>query len=235
MNSNTSWSKPSITRAPAIALLRDEMGGRATFFVDSLSTLNLSAQRTSRMRCPNALVFSRASIAWCEFRDPLGPADESISLEASDRLRRGKRGYRRKPCQRLSRSFHFLTPDGTCYHGRMVSGGRASEAGPLALKRELRMQELEATRLEEEASAAQGEIGALETEIARADELLSMRLGAARRSGKGSSGCHASIGDRRVSNCSAPRISARRQRIELTALRVETETCAAARSKRETA
>ena len=25
---------------------------------------------------------------------------------------------------------YFLTPDGTCYHGRTVSGGRPGEAGP---------------------------------------------------------------------------------------------------------
>lgn len=34
--------------------------------------------------------------------------------------------------------FYFLTPDGVCFHGHAVSGGRKSASGPLALKRELR-------------------------------------------------------------------------------------------------
>jgi chromosome segregation protein len=34
--------------------------------------------------------------------------------------------------------FYFLLPDGVCYHGHAVSGGRKSSSGPLALKRELR-------------------------------------------------------------------------------------------------
>ncbi|MEZ5352771.1 MAG: chromosome segregation protein SMC [Bryobacteraceae bacterium] len=69
----------------------------------------------------------------------------------------------RGAAQRLARhypDFYFLLPDGVCYHGHAVSGGRKTGSGPLALKRELRelnsqwktrQAELEATttRLEE--------------------------------------------------------------------------------------
>ena len=34
--------------------------------------------------------------------------------------------------------FYFLLPDGICYNGHAVSGGRKTGSGPLALKRELR-------------------------------------------------------------------------------------------------
>ena len=61
---------------------------------------------------------------------------------------------------------YFLTPDGTCYHGRMVSGGRKGEAGPLALKRELRQHETEAARLDRIAQEQQAELTRLEAEIA---------------------------------------------------------------------
>jgi len=35
-------------------------------------------------------------------------------------------------------SYYFLLPDGVCYHGNSVSGGKKSGSGPLGLKRELR-------------------------------------------------------------------------------------------------
>ena len=33
---------------------------------------------------------------------------------------------------------YFLLPDGVCYHGHAVSGGKKTGSGPLGLKRELR-------------------------------------------------------------------------------------------------
>ena len=43
--------------------------------------------------------------------------------------------------QRLAVSYphlYFLLPDGVCYHGHTVTGGKKSGAGPLAMKREAR-------------------------------------------------------------------------------------------------
>ncbi len=42
----------------------------------------------------------------------------------------------------------FLAPDGACYHGYTVSGGKKSTAGPLALKRELRELDPRLTQIE---------------------------------------------------------------------------------------
>lgn len=47
----------------------------------------------------------------------------------------------RSAAQRLAAQYpdiFFLLPDGVCYHGHAVSGGRKTGGGPLALKRELR-------------------------------------------------------------------------------------------------
>ena len=47
----------------------------------------------------------------------------------------------RAAAQRLAVSYphlYFLLPDGVCYHGHTVTGGKKSGAGPLAMKREAR-------------------------------------------------------------------------------------------------
>ena len=47
----------------------------------------------------------------------------------------------RAAAQRLAVSYphlYFLLPDGVCYHGQTVTGGKKSGAGPLAMKREAR-------------------------------------------------------------------------------------------------
>jgi chromosome segregation protein len=68
--------------------------------------------------------------------------------------------------------FHFLLPNGVCYRGYTVSGGKKTAAGPLALKRELRElrptihnieQSLETTSLE--AAQAEEQIAARTAEM----------------------------------------------------------------------
>src|SRR5204862_3609006 len=47
----------------------------------------------------------------------------------------------RPSAQRLAGQYphlYFLLPDGVCYHGYALSGGKKRGSGPLALKRELR-------------------------------------------------------------------------------------------------
>ncbi len=66
----------------------------------------------------------------------------------------------------------FLTRDGINYHGRAVSGGKKTGAGPLALKRELReMTALEGTK-QAELSAAQKDLAELEQSIHHLSEHL---------------------------------------------------------------
>ena len=66
----------------------------------------------------------------------------------------------------------FLTKDGINYHGRAVSGGKKSGAGPLALKRELReMTVLEGVK-QRELAGAQKELSELEQSINHLTEHL---------------------------------------------------------------
>ena len=130
-----------------VALLRDEMGGRATFFVDSLSSLNITPRETPDAMHHRPGVLARLD-RLVKFREPLGPAMNQFLSKLQTAYVVEEAGIAESLASAFP-EFHFLTVDGTCYHGRMVSGGRPGDAGPLALKRELRMQEVEATRLED--------------------------------------------------------------------------------------
>ncbi len=151
-----------------IALLRQEVGGRATFFVDSLRKLNLQ---------PNEPIvpveIERETVSrldrLVEFRDPLGPAAKQFL----PRLQSSFLVEQAAVAERLARenpAYSFVTPDGTTYHGRVVSGGRPSEAGPLGMKRELRSLDAEVLQLERAASEAQAALHHIEEEL-RSSEL----------------------------------------------------------------
>jgi chromosome segregation protein len=150
-----------------IAMLRDEVGGRATFFVDSLRKLNLQ---------PNEPIvpfeIEREAVArldrLVEFRDPLGPAAKQFL----PRLQSAFLVEQAAVAEKLARenpAYSFVTPDGTTYQGRVVSGGRPSEAGPLGMKRELRALDAEVLQLERAASEAQAALVHIEEEL-RASE-----------------------------------------------------------------
>jgi chromosome segregation protein len=151
-----------------IAMLRDEVGGRATFFVDSLRKLNLQPNDP-----PVPFEIERESVSrldrLVEFRDPLGPAAKQFL----PRLQSAFLVEQSDVAERLARenpTYLFVTPDGTTYQGRVVSGGRPSEAGPLGMKRELRALDSEVLQLERAATEAQAALQHIEEEI-RASEV----------------------------------------------------------------
>ena len=136
-----------------IALLRDEVGGRATFFIDSLRKLNLQPNEPVIPYEIEKETVSRLD-RLVEFRDPLGPA----AKQYLPRLQSSFLVAESAVAERLARenpAYSFVTPDGTTYQGRVVSGGRPSEAGPLGMKRELRSLDAEVLQLERAASEAQ--------------------------------------------------------------------------------
>jgi chromosome segregation protein len=149
-----------------VALLRDEVGGRATFFVDSTSGLEIDRSEAEGVSMPGNFIARLDKLV--EFREPLG-------LAAKHFLRKLRAAYlvESAAIAELMAGDHphnyFLTPEGTCYHGRTVSGGRKGEAGPLALKRELRQHETEAARLEQSAAAQQRELTHIDQQIAAAE------------------------------------------------------------------
>jgi chromosome segregation protein len=77
---------------------------------------------------------------------------------------------------------YFLLPDGVCYHGRTVTGGRKTGAGPLAMKREARelaaALEARQTSLDQKLAALEslnGEIATIEGELDRLRRLEQAR------------------------------------------------------------
>ncbi|MGB8838229.1 MAG: hypothetical protein WCC67_15885, partial [Candidatus Acidiferrales bacterium] len=157
-----------------IALLREEMGGRATFFVDSLNKLNLPSPEADASLPMPAGVLGRLD-RLVDFREPLGPAAKHFLTKLRTAYVVESAALAEQMANDNPHSY-FLTPEGTCYHGRMVSGGRAGEAGPLALKRELRQHEAEALRLEQTVNEQQGELTRLENAIADGEEQVASAI-----------------------------------------------------------
>jgi len=147
-----------------IALLREEMGGRATFFVDSLRNLNIqSPEADASLPLPSGVLARLDRLV--DFRDPLGPAAKHFLTKLRTAYVVESAAVAESMAHENPHSY-YLTPEGTCYHGRMVSGGRQGDAGPLALKRELRQHESEAIRLEVVSREQQEDLTRLELEIA---------------------------------------------------------------------
>ena len=153
-----------------VSLLRDEVGGRATFFVDSLRNLRLAEyEPIINFRLEDGVVSRLDKLV--NFRDPLGAAAKQFL----PRLRSAYLTDTAASAEKLAREnpqFAFVVPDGTCYQGRMVTGGRPDAAGPLGMKRELRVLDADVLRLEQELNDAQDALGKLETELREAEQSL---------------------------------------------------------------
>ncbi|MDP9337374.1 MAG: chromosome segregation protein SMC [Acidobacteriota bacterium] len=149
-----------------VSLLRNEVGGRATFFVDSLRNLRLAEyEPIINFRVEDGVISRLDKLV--EFRDPLGAAAKQFL----PRLKAAYLADNAGAAERLARDnpqFAFVTPDGTCYQGRMVTGGRADEAGPLGMKRELRALDAEVIQLEHQTGEKQAalEVVMADTQIA---------------------------------------------------------------------
>ena len=157
-----------------ITLLRDEMGGRATFFVDSLRNLNLQTPEADASLPMPAGVLARLD-RLVEFRDPLGPAAKHFLTKLRTAYVVESQAVAESMAHENPHSY-YLTPEGTCYHGRVVTGGRQGDAGPLALKRELRQHESEAARLEGVAHDQQEQLSRLEMQIANGEADLAASM-----------------------------------------------------------
>jgi chromosome segregation protein len=153
-----------------VSLLRDEVGGRATFFVDSLRNLKLSEyEPIAHFRAEDGVISRLDKLVG--FRDPLGAAAKQFL----PRLRSAYLTDNAAAAEKLARDnpqYAFVTPDGTCYQGRMVTGGRADEAGPLGMKRELRALDGEITQLEKRSEETRATVETLSAELRVAEQSL---------------------------------------------------------------
>jgi chromosome segregation protein len=154
-----------------VSMLRDEVGGRATFFVDSLRNLRLASdyEPIVNFRAEDGVISRLDKLV--EFRDPLGAAAKQFL----PRLRSAYLTDSTAAAEKLTREnpqYAFLTPDGTCYQGRMVTGGRPDEVGPLGMKRELRALDAEVLHLEHEMNEKQATLEAVAAELRAAEQSL---------------------------------------------------------------
>lgn len=153
-----------------IAMLRDEVGGRATFFIDSIRKLNMPPNEpVAAFHFENEVVSRLDRLV--EFRDPLGAAAKQFL----PRLQSAFLVAQAEVAERLARenpAYSFVVPDGTTYQGRVVSGGRPSETGPLGMKRELRALDAEVLQFEQAASEAQAALQRIEEELRTSEVTL---------------------------------------------------------------
>ena len=153
-----------------VSLLRDEVGGRATFFVDSTKNLRVDEYEPIIPFRAEDGVFSRMD-RLVDFRDPLGPAAKQFL----PRLRAAYLTETSSAAEKLAREnpqYAFVTPDGTCYQGRMVTGGRPDEAGPLGMKRELRALDAGIATLESRMSDVQAAMERIAAEMLETEAAL---------------------------------------------------------------
>src|SRR5882762_3310192 len=154
-----------------VSMLRDEVGGRATFFVGSLRNLRLTSEYEPivNFRAEDGVLSRLDKLV--EFRDPLGAAAKQFL----PRLRSAYLTDSAAAAEKLSREnsqYAFVTPDGTCYQGRMVTGGRPDEVGPLGMKRELRALDAEVMQLEHEMSQKQAALEVVAAELRSTEQTL---------------------------------------------------------------
>ena len=129
-----------------IALLREEGRGRSTFFVTQIP--------------PNDQKYGQAHTDLLAEEGVLAPVRDLISFQKSLGLN-GDLGLPAlahaflvedsATAQRLAGAYpeyHFLTRNGEHYQHRLVSGGKGSSAGPLALRRDFRQLERRTAELE---------------------------------------------------------------------------------------
>src|SRR5213080_3811611 len=155
-----------------VSMLRDEVGGRATFFADSLRNLRLCSEYEpiANFRAEDGVISRLDKLV--EFRDPLGAAAKQFL----PRLRSAYLTDSTTAAEKLAREnsqYAFVTPDGTCYQGRTVTGGRPDEVGPLGMKRELRALDAEVMQLEHEMSEKQAALEAAAAELRSTEGALS--------------------------------------------------------------
>ncbi len=137
--------------------LRAETDGRATFLVHPESSGNATRHLPEPAIGPATGISARLSDS---LRLTNGFRDRAVDL--LPRVSLCFLAEDRAAAQRLAVAYphlYFLLPDGVCYHGHTVTGGRKSGAGPLAMKREAR--EL-VMALQERETALGGRVAELE-------------------------------------------------------------------------
>jgi chromosome segregation protein len=148
-----------------INLLRTDLEGRATFLVHPDKDANLGDPRLTEPSIgPETGIAARLSDV-LRLTNGLTHAP----AELLPRLARCFLAEDRAAAQRLALeypAFYFLAPDGVCYSGYAVSGGKKAGSGPLALKRELRELAGSVQSMQKELDTAAADLETLDREVA---------------------------------------------------------------------
>jgi len=164
-----SWSQAE----KGIDFLRSDLEGRATFLVHPKGETGPGvAMREEPAIGPETGIVARLS-------DVL-KLTNGLTHAPADLLPRLNRCFLaedRTAAQRLASQYpglYFLLPDGVCYSGAAICGGKKTGSGPLALKRELRelnsqfqTREKELDELAKTRERLEGEVTAFEQELER--------------------------------------------------------------------
>lgn len=152
-----------------IDLMRGDMDGRATFLVQPTQDESIAkAPQPEPVLGPETGIIGRLSSVL-----RLTNGLTNAPAELLPRLARCFLAEDRAAAQRLALQYpdiYFLLPDGICYHGHAVSGGKKTGSGPLALKRELREITSQLQTSQSEFDRTQSLLRDLEDDIARLTE-----------------------------------------------------------------
>ncbi len=159
-----------------VEILREQATGRATFLVDSFGRRplegegwRLSEAEAAALHTGNGVVAPLRELV--RLNGPLGE-------EAARVLPRLSRTYLvRTPqaAEQMARRYpqlFFLATDGTCYHGRLVSGGSRNGHGPVSLRRDVETVSRRREELAPTVSSLQAALQAAETQAAACEREL---------------------------------------------------------------
>ena len=158
-----------------IALLQSEGTGRSTFFVTHVAAHGgASGSSDSPVRTEPGVVAAVRELV--RFESKLGLNGDLVlpALATAYMVEDDAAG------ERLAGAYpdcHFLTSTGAHYHHRMVSGGKGSSAGPLALRRDFRELERRTAELETQIKAQEAALSESEALAKRLDAQLKSLTG----------------------------------------------------------
>jgi chromosome segregation protein len=153
-----------------IELMRGQLGGRATFLAEH--TGSEAEEPAIEMAAPNAPEGSLTRLTDAlRFSNGLTHFPKHWLPRIANCYITADRGLARQLASECPHCW-FLTTDGINYHGRAVSGGKKSGAGPLALKRELREITVLVQTGQAELAGAQKQLAETEQRISELTEHL---------------------------------------------------------------
>jgi chromosome segregation protein len=159
-----------------IEVMRNGLEGRATFLVHPEPGLERKTAQPPEPAAETEGLTGRLSQVL-----RLTNGFSNTALDCLPRLSQCFVASDRAAAQRLAVEYpqlYFLLPDGVCYHGQAVSGGRKTSSGPLALKRELRETITLVQARQKVLDETTGRIENLEREIARLEQEIERLRGA---------------------------------------------------------